>query len=96
LFAQIDDEMRKRGLEVVVVYGDSTLGNPGLTYVVGGTVVRGGVFFKRVGQEPILIVGGPDIARAQGYKKVKKVCTYTEFGLEKLVMQYAKRKHKHR
>lgn len=88
MLAQIDDEMRKRELEAVVVYGDSTLGNPDLTYVVGGTVVRGGVFFKRVGEEPVLIVGGPDIATAQAYNRVKKVCTYTEFGLEKLVMQY--------
>lgn len=88
MFAQIDDEMRKRELEAVIVYGDSTLGSPDLTYAVGGTVVRGGVFFKRVGEEPVLIVGGPDIATAQGYNRVKKVCTSTEFGFEKLVMEY--------
>jgi Xaa-Pro aminopeptidase len=88
MFQNLDEEMKKRNLEAVLVYGDSTLGNPDLTYVAGGTVVRGGVFFKHAGEEPFLIVGSSDIDTAKKYRRLRRYYTYTDFGMEKLTMKY--------
>lgn len=92
MFQQFDAEMRVRGIEAVVVFGDATLGNPDLTYVVGGTVGRGGVFFKRVGDPPFLIVGSSDVGTVRKLHKIRRIHTYTEYGLEKLTTKYG---HEH-
>jgi Xaa-Pro aminopeptidase len=88
MFENLDEEMKKRGLEAVLVYGDTTLGNPELTYVAGGMVGRGGVFFKHAGDEPFLIVGSPDIDVAKKYRRLRNYYTYTDFGMEKLKMKW--------
>lgn len=88
MFEQFDAEMRNREIEAVVVFGDTTLGNPDLTYVLGGNIARGGVFFRRVGEDPFLIVGSPDVETARKIRKIGKIHTYTEHGLEKLVVKY--------
>jgi len=88
MFEQFDAEMRSREVEAVIVFGDTTLGNPDLTYVAGGNVTRGGVFFKRVGEHPFLIVGNPDVGTARKHRKAGRIHTYTEHGLEKLTTKY--------
>jgi Xaa-Pro aminopeptidase len=88
MFEEFDLEMRTREIEAVVVFGDATLGNPDLTYVVGGTITRGGVFFKRVGEQPFLIVGNSDVETARKIRKTGTIQTYTERGLEKLTVNY--------
>jgi Xaa-Pro aminopeptidase len=88
MFEQFEAEMRNREIEAVIVFGDTTLGNPDLTYVFGGNVVRGGVFFRRVGEDPFTIVGGPDVETARKIRRIGRVDTYTEHGLEKLVVKY--------
>jgi Xaa-Pro aminopeptidase len=88
VFEQFDIEMRIREIEAVVVFGDATLGNPDLTYVVGGTVARGGIFFKRAGEQPFLIVGSSDVETARKIRKTGSIHTYTEHGLEKLTVKY--------
>jgi len=52
-FDQFDEEMNRRNVEAILLFGDTTLGNPDLTYVIGGNIIRGGVFFKRLGETPI-------------------------------------------
>jgi len=42
LFEQFDAEMERRGLDTVLVVGESTLGNPELAYVTRTTIPRGG------------------------------------------------------
>jgi len=88
MFEQFDEEMKTREVEAIPLFGDTTLGNPDLTYVIGGNIVRGGIFFKRVGENPFLIVGNPDIETARKFHKIRRIHTYTEYGLEKLTMKY--------
>ncbi|MGA8856930.1 MAG: Xaa-Pro peptidase family protein [Candidatus Bathyarchaeia archaeon] len=88
MFEKLDEEMGKRDIEAVLVYGDSTLGNPDLTYVIGGAVPRGGYFFKRRSKEPFLIVKDFDIELARNYGRLRNYYTYTDFGMEELTMKY--------
>jgi len=88
MFDQFDEEMKRRNVEAVLLFGDTTLGNPDLTYVIGGNVGRGGVFFKHLGETPILIVGSGDTETARKTRKNKDIRTYTDYGLEKITMKY--------
>lgn len=88
MFGQFDEEMKRRNVEAILLYGDSTLGNPDLTYVIGGNVARGGVFLKRLGETPILIVGNADTETARKTRRNKRTRTYTDYGLEKITMKY--------
>jgi len=88
MFDQFDEEMNRRNVEAILLFGDTTLGNPDLTYVIGGNIVRGGAFFKRLGETPILIVGNADTETARKTHRNKKIRTYTEYGLEKITMKY--------
>lgn len=87
LFSQFDDEMRRRRLDIVLVIGDSTLGNPELAYVTGAAIPRGGIFLKRIGQRPLLIVSNIDVGSAKR-GRVRDIRTYSDYNYEKLVRQY--------
>jgi Xaa-Pro aminopeptidase len=84
--------MRRRQIGGLIVLGDTTLGNPDLTYVVGGHLARGGVYFKRVGHTPLLLTSNLDIQNARKLGKVKRIQTYTDHGFEKLTMQHDRTK----
>jgi len=86
----IDIAMRKRNVQAVLVYGDTTLQNPDLTYVVGGALPRGGLYFKRVGEKPLLITSTLDIGLAKRYGVVRRLETYTQWGIEKLLKTYGR------
>src|SRR3970040_498023 len=58
--------MGKRGIESLIVFGDSTVGNPDLGYVVGTSLPRGGIYLKRVGHQPTLIVSNIDVGAQRG------------------------------
>ena len=88
MFDQFDEEMKERNVEGILLFGDTTLGNPDLTYVIGGNIVRGGIFFKRLGETPIVIVGNADEGTARKTRRSKRTRTYTEYGLEKITMKY--------
>ena len=88
MYGQFDEEMKRRNAEAVLLFGDTTLGNPELTYVIGGNVTRGGVFFKRLGEIPILVVGNADMETARRTHRIKRMRTYTDYGLEKITMKY--------
>jgi Xaa-Pro aminopeptidase len=88
--ADIDNGMETRGVNGIIVLGDTTLANPDLTYVVGGSLARGGIYFKRVRNNPLLLTSNLDIATARKYKNIKQIKTFTELGYEKLVAKYGR------
>jgi len=89
LFEQFDAEMERRGLDTVLVVGESTLGNPELAYVTRTTIPRGGIFLKRRGHDPLLVVSNMDVGNAKR-GRVRSVRTYTDYGYEKLVERYGR------
>jgi len=89
LFEQFDREMEKRGLGTALVIGESTLGNPEFAYVTRTTIPRGGMFVKRRGRQPILVVSNIDVGNAKrGH--VKDVRTYSDYDYEKLVARHGR------
>jgi Xaa-Pro aminopeptidase len=84
----LDKEMGKRNLSGMIVYGDTTLANPDLRYVVGGNLVRGGYYLRRHMQEPLLVTSSLDVGTARKLNRVHRISTYTELGLEKLARKH--------
>jgi len=84
----LDVEMQKRKIRAIAVLGDTTLSDPNLTYVVGGNLARGGVYVKRMNEDPLLVTSNLDLSTARKWHRVKRIETYTEWGLEKLVKKY--------
>ncbi len=76
--------MEKAGVDTLVVLGDSTRESPNLLYLVGAWLPRGGIYVKRVGQKPLLIVGEVDLEAAKR-GKVGNVKTFDELGYSELV-----------
>jgi Xaa-Pro aminopeptidase len=87
---QLDEQMRKRKLQGIVVLGDTTLGNPDLTYVVGGNLARGGTYVKRLSHEALLLTSNLDIGNARKLRGVKRISTFTEWGFEKIAAKYGR------
>ncbi len=84
MLQQLDSELEKKGFEGTVVYGDSTVGNPELLYVVGASLARGGLYVKKKGADPSLVVSNIDVGGAsKGI--VKNIETYTEYQYEDLL-----------
>src|SRR2546427_12739693 len=80
-------EMEKRNVGSIIVFGDSTVGNPDLRYVAGTSLPRGGIFMKRGSNDPTLIVSNIDVGSArQG--KVGNIKTYSDFGYERKASKY--------
>ena len=87
MITDLDREMEERRVESLIVFGDSTVGNPDLRYVVGGTLPRGGIFLKRRSHDPTLVVSNIDVGSArQG--RVRNVRTYSDYGLERISARY--------
>lgn len=88
LIKDLDGEMAKRGVNGIVVLGETTLANPDLIYTVGGNLARGGIYFKRRGNKPLLLVSNLDVGTARKLGVVRRIETYTHWGFEKLVKDY--------
>ena len=79
--------MEKRNVASIVVFGDSTVGNPDLRYAAGTSLARGGIFLKRRSNDPTLIVSNIDVGSArQG--KIRNIKTYSDFGYERIASKY--------
>lgn len=91
MIRDLDAEMRKRGVGGIIVLGDTTLANPDLAYVVGGNLARGGIYFKRAGRDPLLLVSNLDLGTARKLGRVRRIQTYTQHSLERLVKKYRQR-----
>src|SRR3989442_106380 len=84
---QLDAEMEKGNVDSIIVFGDSTVGNPDLRYVAGTSLPRGGIFLKRRSHDPTLIVSNIDVGSArQG--KVRNIRTYSDYGYERIASKY--------
>ena len=90
MLSDLDEYMSTRKLQGIVVYGDTTLANPDLTYVVGGNLARGGIFVKRLHHEPLLVTSNLDIGTARRLGRVRRIETSTEWGSEKLAAKYGR------
>src|SRR2546427_5813678 len=79
--------MEKRNVDSIIVFGDSTVGNPDLRYVAGTSLPRGGIFLKRRSNDPTLVVSNIDVGSArQG--KVHNIRTYSDYGFERIASKY--------
>src|SRR5882762_8655584 len=66
--------MEKRNVDSIIVFGDSTVGNPDLRYAAGTSLPRGGIFLKRRSHDPTLIVSN--------------IKTYSDYGYERIASKY--------
>ena len=90
MLSDLDEQMGKRKIQGIVVYGDSTLGNPDLTYLVGGNLARGGIVVKRLRHEPLLVTSNLDIGTARRLGQVRRIDSSAEWGLEKLAAKHGR------
>ncbi len=81
--------MKAERVDSLVVFGDSTVGNPDLCYVVGASLPRGGIYLKRVSQPPTLVVSNIDLGSAKA-GRIGRVRTYTEYGFEGFMSKYSR------
>jgi Xaa-Pro aminopeptidase len=86
----LDELMRERNLQAIIVLGDTTLGNPDLTYVAGGQLARGGIYVKRLDHDPLLVTSNLDIGSARRLGQVRRIHTFTELGFEKLSRKHGR------
>ena len=87
MIKDLDVEMEKRNVDSIIVFGDSTVGNPDLRYAAGTSLPRGGIFLKRTSNDPTLIVSNIDVGSArQG--KVRNIKTYSDFGYERIASKF--------
>ena len=87
MIKDIDREMEKNNVRSMIVFGDSTTGNPDLCYVVGGSLPRGGIYLKRRSNSPTLIVSNIDVGSARK-GRVGDIRTYSEYGYERISARY--------
>ncbi len=63
IYGRLDAEMGGRGLEAVIAYGESC-SNPNFCYLAKVSVPRGGLFFKALNSDPVLVVSQVDYGMA--------------------------------
>ncbi|UCG04560.1 MAG: aminopeptidase P family protein [Candidatus Heimdallarchaeota archaeon] len=87
MIEDLDTELDKVNVEAIIITGQSTSGNPSLTYVCGCNIPRGGLYIKKAGEDPLLIVGDLDIGSA---KKglVKNVLSSSHYNYLQLIQDH--------
>ncbi|MEM2122023.1 MAG: M24 family metallopeptidase [Candidatus Bathyarchaeia archaeon] len=85
MIKDLEEEMEERGLEAIVVSGGDF--SKELYYLVRTIIPRGGVYFKRIYEEPMIIVSNVDVTRAET-GIVNNIGTFTQYSYEKLVKKY--------
>jgi Xaa-Pro aminopeptidase len=91
MLADVDQEMKRRNLDAIIVAGDSTFGNPELHYVIGAGVTRGGIYLKVRAQDPIAVVSNIDVGSAKK-GRIRSIETYSEYEYEKALQRYGRNK----
>ena len=89
MLSDLDSKMEEKGLDGILALGDSTSNNPELLYLVGCSIPRGGIYVKRRGQDPILVVSETDLGSARS-SRVQNVKSFGELGYYKLLEKDAK------
>lgn len=87
MISDIDKEMEKRNVNSLIVFGDASTGNPDLCYVAGGSLPRGGIYLKRLSNDPTLIVSNIDVGSARK-GRVRNIRTYSDYGFERISSKY--------
>jgi len=87
LLKDIDAEMERKGIQGMIILGDTTLANPDLAYVVGRNLARGGIYFKRLDCKPLLLTSLLDVENAKE-GRVRRVHTFADYGFEKLLLEH--------
>ena len=87
MIKDLDAEMENRNVQSMIVFGDATVGNPDLRYVVGASLPRGGIYLKRRSQDPTLIVSNIDAGSARK-GRVDDIRTYSDYGFEKISSRF--------
>jgi len=88
VLTDLDEEMRSRGLQAIVVLGDTTLSNPSLRYVIGCNIARDGIYVKKFRRDPLLVTSNLDIGTARRSGIVRRMTTFTELGFEKIAAKF--------
>ncbi len=91
MLEEVDTLMRKRKINTILCIGDSTLGNPELTYLVRTSLPRGGIYLKKIGEEPILVVGNIDVGNARR-GIVKNIQTFSDYNYRDLLKRYGRKR----
>ncbi|MDW8360000.1 MAG: Xaa-Pro peptidase family protein [Candidatus Caldarchaeum sp.] len=87
MISELDDLMAKSGYDALLVLGESTYSSAELYYLVRAPVPRGGVYLKKRGSEPQLVVSTLDAACARK-GIVSDVKTYSDYGLGQLQRRF--------
>ena len=89
MLSDLDSKMEEKGLDGILALGESTSNNPELLYLVGCSIPRGGIYVKRRGQDPILVVSETDLGSSRS-SRVKNVKSLGELGYYKMLKKDAK------
>ncbi|MEM3510414.1 MAG: M24 family metallopeptidase [Nitrososphaerales archaeon] len=89
MLQDLDAAMEAKGVDALIALGDSTFNNPELLYLVGCSIPRGGIYVKRRGQAPFLVVGETDLGSAR-LGRVRCVKSFGELGYYSLLAKDAK------
>ena len=79
--------MNNRDIDTVLIYGDSTVGNPDLKYLLGVELPRGGIFAKKINSDPILITSQIDLGSASK-GRIDEIYTYDDYDYNSLLSTY--------
>lgn len=83
----LDIELEKVNAEAILITGMSTSGNPSLAYVCRCNIPRGGLYIKKTGGDPILIVGDLDIGSAKK-GMVQNIRPYSQYNYMQLIGEH--------
>jgi Xaa-Pro aminopeptidase len=83
--------MAARRLDAIIVFGNSTYGNPPLYYVMGSHAARGAIYVKPRGAAPVVVTSNLDAPSARR-GRVRDVRSYSDFGFERLQRAYGPKK----
>ncbi len=87
MLENLDELMTKHCLEAIIIHGESTYHNPEFFFVTRTHIPRGGIYFKKVDEKPILIVSEIDLENAkQGV--IKRVLSYSEKNLDRYIITH--------
>jgi len=86
MLKKIDEGMKFRHFDAIMVFGDNTYENPELYYLVGSNLPRGGIYIKKIYESPILIVSDVDFYNAKR-SKIKNIKTFSSYGYDSMVKE---------
>ncbi|MEM3124128.1 MAG: Xaa-Pro peptidase family protein [Nitrososphaerota archaeon] len=91
MLLELNELMRRRGVGALICIGDSTSCNPELAYLTRARIPRGGVYFKAMDSEPLILVSHLDVNLArQGV--VRDVRTFSDMGYDDIVARVGRRR----